>query len=600
LFPSGTSGYRADPNPETATTRLSTSENSDQDDGADRNSATLIPDGQESFDIGDITLVRLQTLSGTVHDDSGHPVAGARVTASWNEPHSINPQWLIDRVNHRTSAVDGSFEIPGIDPNADVVLAADRDGAVMERLVTVGSKQLGQPVSLKISRTAAIRVRGRVTDQSGNGISGVPVVIRHRWMTPPTDPEQSFGSDVEGGLVTDSSGAFSTTASLSPWGEYIAVVRPGTKREVASDWTSAVPGQPLELPPIVDSRTSQVTGRVLTWTGVPLANARVSLLTSSAESESLTDQDGQFTIERLPGRLPLLIAEADGFLTNGLGVGEASIELRLPRESDLTAPHSTAPGQVPDPNSAWSAGKKREVALRLAEEISQSADEHAQARLEAAIARYAPDHTLKRLKSLPSAQRQSRQMIRVSLAMGLASDRPQEGLRILEELPDGPMRLFSLIPFERTAKLTDDERLQLLARLVQDARAIQEAQFRVAVIGQVGERLLDLGQRESGEALLREGFEDAKKLAPAAWSGFARGAFAEEFAQVDADAALEVLEPLTDASEFNRHMTNTAHELAAIDPDRASPSSIACASPLRNAVASPTNAIWRPCVYVTG
>ena len=95
------------------------------------------------------------------------------------------------------------------------------------------------------------------------------------------------------------------------------------------------------------------------------------------------------------------------------------------------------------------------------------------------------------------------------------------------------------------------------------------ADHRVMNMGLVGERLLDLGERESGEALLREGHELARNMAPAAFSGYIRGAFAEELAQVDADAALELIEPLTDADEYNRHLTNIAHELAAIEPERA-------------------------------
>ena len=54
-----------------------------------------------------------------------------------------------------------------------------------------------------------------------------------------------------------------------------------------------------------------------------------------------------------------------------------------------------------------------------------------------------------------------------------------------------------------------------------------------------------------------------------AFSANARGAFAEELAQVDVEAALKLIEPITGASEFNRHLQNIAHELAPLDPDRA-------------------------------
>ena len=67
----------------------------------------------------------------------------------------------------------------------------------------------------------------------------------------------------------------------------------------------------------------------------------------------------------------------------------------------------------------------------------------------------------------------------------------------------------TLLQYSLRSALADAEQLQLLARLVQDARGMKEAQFRVISLGMAAERLLDLGQRESGEALLRETHGDA-------------------------------------------------------------------------------------------
>ncbi len=90
--------------------------------------------------------------------------------------------------------------------------------------------------------------------------------------------------------------------------------------------------------------------------------------------------------------------------------------------------------------------------------------------------------------------------------------------------------------------------------------------MRVHVFGQVGERLLDLGEREQAVKVLREGEKIAEQLSTSAFAGYSRGAFAEELAQIDLEAALKLCAGLSDDDEFNRHHGNMAHELAAIDP----------------------------------
>jgi hypothetical protein len=61
----------------------------------------------------------------------------------------------------------------------------------------------------------------------------------------------------------------------------------------------------------------------------------------------------------------------------------------------------------------------------------------------------------------------------------------------------------------------------------------------------------------------------AGELPTAAFAGYARGAFAEELAQVDLAAALELTRTLGEPREFDRHHGNIAHELAGRDPAEA-------------------------------
>lgn len=170
------------------------------------------------------------------------------------------------------------------------------------------------------------------------------------------------------------------------------------------------------------------------------------------------------------------------------------------------------------------------------------------------------------MDALPSIKQPGGERIRMALAVGLAKDHPSKGRQILEEFPDGVGRWFGFKSFEEAAILSPDDRMDLLAQMIQESRGTQNPEYRVIGMGLAAERLIDIGQRETGEQLLREAFEDAKKLNPVGWSAFARGGFAEEMCQVDVDAAMQLIDPLKESDSYNRHLQNMAHELAAIDP----------------------------------
>ena len=534
-------------------------------------SLLFVPKGKETHDLGDVAFIRLKSLKGHVRDETGKAVGGAIVTALWDEPDVKSPEIRHRRVERIETGDDGAFTIPGLDPSAEPMLAARRDGAVTERLQLFDLDTPDDPVSLTVARAAATVVSGRVIDQSGNGLGGLEVTLRHRLRLPPNDAHLPFGADVDGiRLITDESGAYATPKTLPPWGEYVALIRTGTKREAVSGWKSALSGTAIVLPTIEDAATAKITGRILTTDGMPVSKARIVVLTSDGQQESQSNDDGTFAIDRPAGRMPLLIAEADGFLANGVPIEseQAALEIVLPRTDQLPLKSQVA-GEADAPQPArWTVERKRELAVKLADGFG-AADPRTKASADRAIARYLPDRILERLDSLPPNDQMIGQLIRMSLANGLAEDRLEEGLRLLNAFPDGPMKIHGLAGFERAAKMNDADRMQLLARIVQDARGVRQAEHRVAVLGVIGGRLLDLRQRDSGEALLRDSLKDAKKLAPVARGGYARGAYAQELARVDADGALELIEPLTETSEFNRYLESIAHELALIDPGRA-------------------------------
>jgi hypothetical protein len=87
-----------------------------------------------------------------------------------------------------------------------------------------------------------------------------------------------------------------------------------------------------------------------------------------------------------------------------------------------------------------------------------------------------------------------------------------------------------------------------------------------ACLALIGEHLLDMGDKDRATRLLREAQALAEQLPSASFAGYARGAVAEELAQIDLPAALALTKGLEDS---DRHHRNIAHEMAALNPAEA-------------------------------
>jgi hypothetical protein len=95
---------------------------------------------------------------------------------------------------------------------------------------------------------------------------------------------------------------------------------------------------------------------------------------------------------------------------------------------------------------------------------------------------------------------------------------------------------------------------------------VEDPAHRVVSVGRIAERWLDLGETERATKLLREFRPVAQELPTKGWAGYARGAFAEELAQIDAAAALGLIAGLEVGPEPDCHRLNIAQELASRDP----------------------------------
>jgi hypothetical protein len=163
-----------------------------------------------------------------------------------------------------------------------------------------------------------------------------------------------------------------------------------------------------------------------------------------------------------------------------------------------------------------------------------------------------------------SEVRTARSRAALLLTLGEVEDSLQQAGEITDPYSRTYAHLYAADAVEEPAT-----RQQLLSEALVHARQEPNPARRAVLFGNVAERLIDAGEREAAEAVLDEGLAPAADLPNADWAGFARGHFAETLALVDVDEALALVKELKEEDARNRHFGNIAHELAALDPERA-------------------------------
>ena len=221
---------------------------------------------------------------------------------------------------------------------------------------------------------------------------------------------------------------------------------------------------------------------------------------------------------------------------------------------------------------AATADQERALARRLidpyAARVLKEGNQNDKIQLLEVLARVDPGRVLELTDGPVFSEPFLKGLIRSGAGEGLIDTAPDEAVAVFESIEDPAARALGL--FQAVDALPEAERarkLELLDRALVTARAAREPTgIRLILMGQVAKRWLDMGLADKGKALLREAQPDAEQLPNAAWSGYAKGAFAEELAPVDLDAALKLTKGLSDPREFDRHHGNIAHVLAARDP----------------------------------
>ena len=522
-----------------------------------------------------LTLGPPRTYDVQVLAPDGRPVDGARVCPMYCQVHAQRtpisgvvyslpiPRELLEALSVRTDA-RGTVELAGLPPDSG-------------SFVRVETKRFGtQSLMLSIAKTGPAIARlapvggliGRVKGDNPAAAAGLTIRVESSSNGPNS---RVFAPDGHAEVRIDATGRFEVPAlavgklrlSLNP--------RDGQQdRDLPAGDRAIEPGKITEITITLAglNRIRTVDGRVVDRQGQPVAGAVVFQSGDGPKrTRTTTDGQGRFQLVGVDEGLAFLFAEKVGFRFHGRRIDETpgAITLTLTRTGEKpVVALRTRPSRLPHEEELALA---RRVLDAHAEKVLKGGNPDETFEVLQGLARVEPERVLAEAeKGKDPALSDS---LRWQVVQGMAHEDPVAAAEVAETIGVPMVRALAYVTIGDTLGPTPEDRARRLALLDQallHARGEKEADKRLACLGLIADHWLDLGERDKAAKLLREGERTARELPNAAWAGYARGAFAEELAQIDLAAALALIKDLSDPGEFDRHHANIAHELAGKDP----------------------------------
>jgi protocatechuate 3,4-dioxygenase beta subunit len=246
-----------------------------------------------------IALQKAAAVSGRVTDESGAPVAGARVRfARDSNVRALirgGPSAFLGRPGV-TTGPDGAFRMRGLAAERNQTLEAAKAGYVTAKLhgVTLKVGETVKDIALVVKR--GLEARGRVVDSAGQPIAGAEVRLSRAERGGAGFMFQIAGMNREKADATSGVDGSFRLAGLKP-GEYaLAVSRDDYAPRRVPSATVAEQG-PNDWPPIVLAAGVPIAGVVRSSKGDPVVGAEVFAFAEGPSRNSRTDPEGRFRLE---------------------------------------------------------------------------------------------------------------------------------------------------------------------------------------------------------------------------------------------------------------------------------------------------------------
>lgn len=269
-------------------------------------------------DAGSVALVAGRSVEGAVRDDLGMVVANARVRLRAGGRLGERP---LGTDRSARSGSDGGFVVHGLP--LDEVLSWDVTAPGHE----TARGTLGGETRLEVVVTRAQRVLGRLVEEGGLPVPGVPLEVSYTKTVESKDSEghEHRHTTVEGHterVVSGEDGTFAFFRQL-PYAAQLAPQKEGFLPEpiVLPELSDDEPRGERDLGDVVLRKGRTLAGRVATADGgKPVEGAALAATWTKEErgaigqESGISGADGSFRIEGiLPGRDVTLTARKDGF-----------------------------------------------------------------------------------------------------------------------------------------------------------------------------------------------------------------------------------------------------------------------------------------------
>ncbi|MEX2120927.1 MAG: M56 family metallopeptidase [Pirellulales bacterium] len=527
----------------------------------------------DEHELPPIELEKGLKFTGRLTSQDDRSFRDVRLTATWQNPGSNGTQVAT------YSDSQGRFVFPAIHPGREIVLRAYMNGAPICDPVRLAA-DVKQPYSLRVHLPELAPLAGRVIDRQGQPVPGVVVRIT------------AFNSDTPGIIsysvmdqpVTDHDGRFMTVPMVKQ-GDYKAAAMDGDLKLAESE--SLTPSEDgttefadLEVarrpePPALKSTLrnpdfKSLRVKVVDAAGRAIGEAGIIAWFDGNRVRTTADANGRLRLSDVPDHGGFIFVSAPGCRFHGEYVHPASGEVKMvvsrvtdpPLPALATLPSLPAADDIAELGRPWfDAMERRELRVgetKVDRDDLRAAELMAQLDPLRSLEFFAEHHA-------PSHRWNARQ--KYLAAKSLLNSDLEEGLAVVNSLADANLRSTA---YREAADMLPpqarDRKLVLLRESLAQARRIDEPEWRLLSLGHVAERLLELGEQEEAEQLLREGERTARQLPGEGLPGHARRAFAGSLSLVDLDTALDLTAGAREDSDFDRHHGNIAHKLAARRP----------------------------------
>jgi protocatechuate 3,4-dioxygenase beta subunit len=502
----------------------------------------------KTHDFGTFTLVPTVELQGVVVGDDGKPVAEAVVQVGYSGSNS-------GTVSGPTDA-QGRFTVRGLNPEGGVVgLTARKGDAITVAPLAVDPGKPDGELRLVISAQHAARLRIRAVGRNGKPFAGAAIELMHSKMFL-SRGSGAIGGGVGGKVgVTGDDGRF-TSDALQPGDQYTPTVSaPGYRPVPSAQWTAKA-GETHDFGDVVLIQADlAVTGTVIDLAGKPVAGATVfDNADGPKPTQTKTDAAGKFTLGGLYAEPGFVSVRADGFRLASVPAipGSPAVTVTLRRLTDPPA----APPKVSDEQKKATEELTRHLLRamwqnRVAAEDDGKSTVRAMTRIDVATARKWVDEEKKRTDGKTDLSGEIEAALRDRDLLKTATEDVDEAIAVLKPVGDveGFRQVCALA--ERLLPDAPDKAARLAEEAVARARGLEEAQ-RLWTLAQAGELVFRAGNPAGGRKLIEEAVKLAAPVGTDGLDSYRRGMVACRVALYDPAVARKMIDPIKEASEFNR------------------------------------------------